>query len=215
MLRAKGKTYTEINDFLGIKIPKATMANWCQNIPLPDSYWKRLDRINKYNYLKARKAAWLANKLKRERFLNELLKNNEILQKKVKDIYVLKMILAMLYLGEGTKWKTHRGLVLGSSDPNIILLYIKLLEMCYGLKRENMKCRISFRADQNIKSLERYWSKIIRIPLKNFYKTIPDPRTIGKPTKKKDYKGVCVIMCPGTHIQLELETIPGLILKGL
>lgn len=191
------------------------MTTWCQGIPLPDSYWKRLDKINKYNYLKARKAAWTANKKRREKFRDELVENNQVLSKKIKDQYILKTILAILYLGEGSKWKSHSGLMLGSSDPLIILLYIKLLELCYGLSRINMKCRISYRADQDIKSLQRYWSKLTGIPPKNFYKTIPDPRTIGKPTKKKEYKGVCVVTCAGSNIQLELEAIPGIILKGL
>lgn len=121
----------------------------------------------------------------------------------------------MLYLGEGSKWKSHRGLALGSSDPQIIKLYIGLLNRCYGLKLEQMKIRVSYRADQNIDLLQNYWSKITKIPKRNFYKTIPDPRTIGKPTKNKQYKGVCVIYCSGTDIQLELELIPKLILQCL
>ncbi|OGI82361.1 hypothetical protein A3G53_01240 [Candidatus Nomurabacteria bacterium RIFCSPLOWO2_12_FULL_44_11] len=137
------------------------------------------------------------------------------MKRKIKDILVLKMILSVLYLGEGTKWKGHSGMVLGSSDPNIILLYIKLLEICYGINHKKLKCRVSYRADQNLKSLERYWSKITGIPLSNFYKTKFDPRTIGKPTKNKKYRGVCVIMGAGSHIQLELEAIPKLILMGL
>ena len=125
------------------------------------------------------------------------------------------MLLAFLYLGEGSKWHSHKGLTLGSSSENIILLYIKLLNVCYKIDPKNLKCRVSYRADQNINKLERYWSRATSIPLKNFYKTIPDPRTIGKPTKKKSYKGVCVVMTGHTDIQLELEMIPEIILKGL
>lgn len=214
-LRSKGKTYSEIQDLLKVSLSKSTLSGWCKDVALPKWYKQKIYRLNQENYKKARKLAWAANKTKRERFLQELLNDIKPLQEKIKDREVLKMILAILYLGEGTKWKGHSGLVLGSSDPNIILLYIKLLELCYGIDREKMKCRISYRADQNIKSLERYWSRITSIPLTNFYKTKPDPRTIGKPTKKKEYKGVCVVMCAGSHIQLELEAIPKLILKGL
>lgn len=215
MLRAKGKTYSEIKQTLGLSIPKSTMAEWCRNVKLPDSYWKKLDKINKYNYIKARKAAWLANKQKRERFLSELLKNNNILKSKIRDKDILKIILAILYLGEGAKWKAHHGLMLGSSDPNIINLYIRLLYACYNIKPNQLKCRVSHRADQNLKVLEKFWSKTTGIPLGNFYKSVPDPRTKGKPTKRNDYKGVCVVTCGGTHIQLELETIPKIILEGL
>src|SRR3990167_5279730 len=115
-LRSKGKTYTEIGNILNINIPKSTMAEWCRGVKVPDSYWKRLDKINNYNYLKARKAAWAISKQKRERFVNELYKNNNILKKKIKDKDILKMILSILYLGEGSKWKSHRGLMLGSSE---------------------------------------------------------------------------------------------------
>jgi len=125
------------------------------------------------------------------------------------------MLLAFLYLGEGSKWSGHSGLMLGSSDNNIIKLYLHLLKKCYSLDAGKLKCRISYRADQNINLLEKYWSKVTGIPIKNFYKTKPDPRTVGKPTKNKDYKGVCVIMGGGTAIQLELEAIPKIILVGV
>lgn len=214
-LRAKGRTYFEIGKVMHISIPKSTMATWCKGVPLPDSYWQKLDKINKTNYLKARKAAWLVNKQKRENLLQEVLKNNEIIKLKIQDKYVLKTILAILYLGEGAKWKSHRGLMLGSSDPDIINLYIRLLNLCYGIKTDQLKCRVSYRADQNIDSLQKYWSKTTGILLRNFYKTIPDPRTIGKITQNKEYKGVCVVTCAGTNIQLELEAIPKIVLRGL
>ena len=128
---------------------------------------------------------------------------------------VAKIALAMLYLGEGAKRRSHRGLMLGSSDPLIATLYIALLERCYDIRKANLKCRISYRADQNIDALENYWSHITGIPRKNFYKTIPDPRTSGKKTIKHNYHGVCVITCRGTDVQLELEQITHLLKKGL
>ena len=78
-----------------------------------------------------------------------------------------------------------------------------------------MKCRICYRADQDIEILEKFWSKSTGIPLGNFYKTKPDARTIGKPTKKLDYKGVCVIMGSTTKVQLELELVAKMIIEGL
>lgn len=214
-LRSKGKTYSEIMEVIGINIPKSTMAEWCRGVEVPDSYWKRLDEINKYNYLKARKTAWEVSKQRRERLITKLHKNSCNLIDRIKDRDILKLMLSALYLGEGSKWKSHHGLMLGSSEPDIVNLYIRLLERCYGIKIETLKCRISYRADQNLRSLEKYWSKVTQIPLTNFYKSKPDPRTVGKKTKNKEYKGVCVVTCAGTHIQLELEAIPKIILKGL
>lgn len=214
-LRSIGKTYAEISNSLGVHIPKSTIATWCRGIELPESYWKKLDKINAYNFINARKAAWSASKQRRERLVEELQKNNSVIINKILDKDILKNLLAVLYLGEGSKWKSHRGLVLGSSDPNIVNLYISLLNKCYEIKKDQLKCRVSYRADQKLKSLERFWSKVTGIPLINFYKSKADPRTIGKPTKNKEYRGVCVVSCAGTHIQLELEEIPKMILKGL
>lgn len=214
-LRRKGKTFSEIERTLSLVVPKSTISNWCSDVIMPSWYQAKIDALNKTNFSKARKMSWVSTRIKRENLLNTLRERNKPIPKKIKDPDILKMILATLYLGEGSKWKSHSGLLLGSSDPDIIRLYIRLLELCYGIARENLKCRVSYRADQDIYELEKYWSKITSISLKNFYKTIPDPRTVGKPTKNLDYKGVCVIMGGSSSIQLELEIISKIILAGL
>lgn len=214
-LRSKGKTYSEIKNILNLQIPKSTLSSWCGNIALPSWYENKIKELNLANFRRAQQLALVANKLKLENLVRRLKLNNQVLKRYLKDKNILKMLLAILYLGEGSKWKSHSGLMLGSSDPDIVLLYLRLLRSCYGLFSEQLKCRISYRADQDLKTLERYWSDLTGIPIQNFYKTIPDPRTVGKPTKKLDYKGVCVIMSGNTAIQLELELIPKILLKGL
>ena len=214
-LRAQGNTFSEISKTIKVHIPKSTYSNWCANIKLPAWYKKKVEILNKRSLLKAQRISRISRRVKREQFLKNLRDKNRSIPKKLSDPLILKMLLAVLYLGEGTKWKSHRGLTLGNSDPNIIKLYIRLLKLCFGIKKENLKCRISYRADQNIYELEKYWARITGISKNNFYKTKPDPRTIGKPTKNKKYKGVCVVSCAGTEKQLELEFIPELILAGL
>ncbi len=213
-LRSSGSTYSEIKKTLKINIPKSTLSSWCQNVKLPSWYGKKIKELNNRNFSKAQKMAWASNRKKREDFL-ESVKGEAIKNVSHLDEANLKIILATLYLGEGAKWEGHSGLMLGSSNPNIILLYILLLNRCYGIKLQQLKCRICYRADQNIKKLESFWSKITGISRNNFYKTKPDPRTAGKKTLKKDYKGVCVVTCKGANIQLELEQITGLLLKKL
>lgn len=214
-LRAKGKTYSEINSILKIDIPKGTLSGWCKGVELPSWYKDKIEELNKSNFSNAQKASIVARQFKQKKLLENIDQKNKPLIPFLAKKEVLRGILAMLYLGEGSKWKSHRGLMLGSSDPNIIRLYIGLLGACYGKKAEEMKCRISYRADQDIKYLEKYWSKVAGIPLANFYKTKPDPRTAGKPTKNTEYKGVCVVMSAGTEIQLELEAIAKIILRNI
>ncbi|MBI3631624.1 MAG: hypothetical protein HY219_02050 [Candidatus Staskawiczbacteria bacterium] len=193
-----------------IDTPKSTLSNWCQGVVLPSWYNRKIKKLNDKNLTKAQRIAWASVKRKRELYLKKVQKEALIILKKF-NLEGLKIALAMLYLGEGAKWKGHSGLMLGSSDPNIILLYISLLKKCYRIESKILKCRVSYRADQNIKELEKYWSTLTGIPQENFYKTKPDPRTEGKKTKKVDYKGVCVLTCAGAKIQLELEEIARLL----
>lgn len=215
LLRSNGKTFSEIKKALKVNIPKSTLSLWCKDVDLPSWYKEKLDALNFKNLTKAQKMACISNRAKQSKRLQELRDKNAHLPEKLHDKDILKMLLAMLYLGEGAKWKTHRGLYLGSADPNIIKLYMRLLYLCYGVGPGNFKGRVCYRADQNLESLQKYWSRVTSIPIKNFYKSKPDSRTIGKTTKKKGYKGVCSLTCGGTHIQLELETIPRLILTGV
>ncbi len=214
-LRGRGLTYTEIQDSLGIKIPKSTLSYWCKNVELPVFYDKKIEKLNKINRNNARKIAVKLAKEKRIDFLESLKKDNYYLLDRLKDNNIKKIALAILYLGEGNKWKSHRGLMLGSSDPDIINLYIKLLKSVYNISKSAMRVQVLHRADQDIIQLTDFWSKTSGLSKKYFYKCKPDSRTIGKPTKNKDYKGVCVVSCAGTKIQLELDIVARLICKGI
>lgn len=210
-LREKGKTYPEIQKALSVKIPKSTLSNWCNGLLLPSNYKKKIKKLNTIHLNKVRKKALEKNKKIRESFLEEIKARNLFLADKL-DKDILKIALAMLYLGEGSKWKSHRGLMLGNSDPNIIRLYLGLLKDCYFINIDSLRCRVLYRADQDINKLQRFWSRITKIPIKHFYKTVPDSRTKGKKTKKKDYMGVCVVSGGSTEIQQELQIISDLIL---
>ncbi len=215
LLRSKGRTYSEILKSLSISIPKSTLSDWCKKVIMPLWYENRVKEMNAANLTIAQKRARIGNEIKNNNIIENLKIKNKKIPQILKNRYILRMLLSILHLGEGAKWKSHRGLMLGSSSSDIIILYIKLLNLCYGISLDKLKCRISYRADQDLKSLEKYWSNVTGISLKNFYKSKPDPRTIGKKTRYSEYKGVCVIMCGGTIIQKELELIPLLILKGL
>lgn len=214
LLRAEGKTYSEIKSILNVNLPKSTLSDWCQDVELPVWYDNKIKELNNTSLSKAQKMALISNKNRRESYLKTV-EGQALKVASSLDMENLKIILATLYLGEGAKWKGHSGLMLGSSDPDIILLYIELLGRCYDIKPVELKCRISYRADQDILKLESFWSKITCIPLKNFYKTKPDPRTIGKETQNKEYRGVCVLTCKGVNIQLELEQIMKILIRKL
>lgn len=210
-LRKSGKSYNEIASQLNLS-SKGTLSYWLHKIPLDKKALSKIKHKKEKSLNKARLAAQAKNKKLRKIFLENIKKNVYALKKNVgnnKDS--MKLALAFLYLGEGSKWKSHRGLQLGSSEPEIIALYLTLLERCYSIDRKLLHCYICYRADQNLNALKSFWSRKAHIPLKNFYSSSPDKRTVGKPTKNRNYKGVCVISGGDTKTQLELEMIPRII----
>lgn len=218
LLRKKGKTYQEIKDITNFNISKSTLSTWCKNIQLPSYYNIKIRQMNLENLKQARQKAILANKRKQEKICNELIAGNQFLINYInKD--VCKLLLSILYLGEGSKHKGTRSLRLGSSSPLIVRLYLKLLNKCFPIIKEKFRITILCRADQNIKELEKFWesvtNSVTNIGKSQFYKTRIDKRTINKKTMKSDYKGVCVIDYFDTKIQLELELLSELIEKWL
>lgn len=210
-LRALGHTFGEIQTLTGRKIAKSTLSNWCHGVLLPDSYQQRINLLNVENRNKGRIIAWEINKIKREEFFEEIRVKNKKIVGSVESLPVAKIALAMLCLGEASKSKTTSSFYLGNSDPKIIILFLELLKTCYDFKIEKIRCTVQCRADQNIPELEKYWKKITKVPSKYFYKSRIDPRTIGKPTLRKEYKGVLRIDYLDRKVQLDLESLADLI----
>lgn len=209
-LRKQGKTFSEIKNILKVTIPESTLSYWCRKVSLPLEYYKKIKILNEINREKGRKIALKTNKYNREKYLQSV--NNRIihLRAALKNRDTAKIALAMLYLGEGGK-KQRGSLMFGNSDPFILSLFLRLLRYCYNISESKFRCTLQCRADQNIRKLENFWSKITKISLTQFYKARIDPRTIGKPSKKLDYKGVCRIDYFSADLFIELKKIAEII----
>ncbi len=204
-LRKSGKTYSEIREILNASIPKSTLSCWCKNINLSESQKNRIKQKICRNAERGRKIALKINKEKRLIYFKNVEKRILHLSNKIKDKDTAKIALAMLYLGEGNK--DGNGLTFGNSNSTIIKIYLKLLRYCYDVDENKFRCTVQCRSDQDIKKLKNFWSKTTNVPLKKFYKTQIDPRTIGKPSKKTDYKGVCRINYFSNDLFFELKHI--------
>lgn len=210
--RSKGKTYSEINRGLKSKIPKSTIATWCRDVKLPDGYE---DKVKKLNLINFHRMLEVFNKNKEERrkkfYQNIDLQNRRLFRLCENSLEARKIILVILYLAEGSK--SPRGsLMLGNSDPLIISMFVDLMRECYKIDESKFRCTVQCRADQDVKALGFFWSKVTRIPLKQFYKARVDKRTIGQVSRKKDYKGVCRIDYFSSAVDLELKYIARVIM---
>ena len=164
------------------------------------------------NLAEARIRAIQTKKIKRIQYLESINKRIEHLPKLLHNKDTAKIVVAALYLGEGAKTKGGH-VMLGNSDPAIIDLFLKLLRSSYSLDEKKFRCTLQCRADQNTRELERFWSKTTNISLTQFYKARIDPRTIGKPSRKPDYKGVCRIDYLSVGLAYELTILGQAICK--
>lgn len=201
-----GYTFAEIQEAIGIPIAKSSLSYICKNVQLPAGYYAKVKLLNANHLNSVRESALKRNReIYRRRSEAAHMTANSLVD--TLDPAAIKISLAMLYLGEGSKWPSFRGLQLGSSSPLIIKLYVRLLTNCYGILPTALHARIQCRFDQDASNLLEYWSTVSGVPADRFYKTYADTRTQGKPTKRNDYKGVCVIIGGSTEAQLELAAI--------
>jgi hypothetical protein len=211
-LRREGKTYGEIQNILGVKIAKSTLSYWCKLVELPDDYQERVSRLLADGLNKSRAAALAKKQENREKHREELIKQYGYLKEMMKDKDVALIALAMLCLGEAGK---SEGLYLGSSDPRIIKLFLGLLRRCFDFDIEKTRGMIMCRADHNIQELETYWQEVSGIPKRLFYKTRIDPRTVGKATLNKEYRGVLRVDYYNAKIQKELKVLYNLLAESV
>lgn len=214
VLRQCGKTYPEINRILEANIPKSTLSYWCKQIPFSQKYKQRIQNLNLRSLDRARQLAWAAIKRKRQIYLDTLRRHNIKLERTLEDKRVAKIALAMLFWAEGSKTKKG-SVVFGNSDPTMIALFLKLLKVCYPINSVKFRCTLQCRADQNIRKLEHFWSRITQIPLAQFYRARIDARTIGRPSRHKNYKGVCRIDYFSAHVFNDLKIAIEIITGGL
>ncbi|MBI2442616.1 MAG: hypothetical protein HYV40_01760 [Candidatus Levybacteria bacterium] len=214
-LRMLGKTYSEIGSTLQLKIPKSTLSHWFQKTPLPLDYLQRIQNLNITNLNRARPIAIEINKIKREKLLSKIERKNIPVAQMINNPMTAKIALAMLYLAEGLNSKKTSSFYFGNSNPIIITIYLQLLKASFPFELEKVRCTVQCRADQDIEQLVDYWSKVSNIPKRLFYNSRIDPRTIGRPTQNKDYKGVLRIDYFNTKCRLELESLANLLYNQL
>lgn len=205
-LRSKGKTYREIQTILGAAIPKSTLSHWCRDVKMSKANRDEINKLSSNILQRGREKASKNRKirnLEREKYFEE---SNIALWEKYKyDQTTRKIVLAILYITEGHKNKSS--VAFGNSDAGIIRMFMNLLRTVYKLDETKFRVTVQCRADQSPEKLKRFWATITKVPPEQFYKPQIDHRTAGKPTKQKDYKGVCRIDYFSAIIDKELKYI--------
>ncbi len=213
ILRTQGKTYPEIQKALGDNLSKGTLFHWFQSIKLTPVQAERIRKQNLLSLEKSRQKAHSVLHQKRRNYLLSVEERVRFFSKALRQKEVGKVVLSILYITEGSR-SEKSGITFGNSDPYIISLFLHLLRFCYSIDEKKLRCTVQCRADQNIPELGNFWSRITRIPKERFCKPQVDSRTLGKPTKKSSYRGVCRINYFSADLSLELRAIARIIHTG-
>lgn len=205
-LRIKGWSIGEIR--LKMKIPKNTISSWVKDIQLTKQQDERIKAKIVSSAAIGRHLAVEANRQKIEQWKESIRNSVRHFENiHLKNPKLGKLICGLLYLCEGSKYPSSQSMTFGNSDPKVIVAFLNLLRTCFRIREDKLRCRIMPRWDQNINKLQRFWSKITKIPLCQFYKTKADNRTKGIKTMRKDYMGVCALTYCDTTLQFELQAI--------
>ncbi len=205
-LRQQGYSLQEISGKLQIR--KATIWCWTKSLVLSDKAKNRIKQRIINGGKVGRPLAAKVNRQKIERWKEEIQKKALIEVKESKSFFESgRLFCALLYLCEGSRYPAARMLGFGNSNPKIIRLFLYLLRRYFSVDERKFRCWLSYRCDQSQENLISYWSRITRIKKSKFYLRQPDLRTKGKPTLRKDYRGVCVIQYMDTTLQFTLQSL--------
>ncbi|KKT42150.1 MAG: hypothetical protein UW30_C0002G0061 [Candidatus Giovannonibacteria bacterium GW2011_GWA2_44_13b] len=200
-LRKKGFSIVKIEQDLNVS--RSTLSGWLKAVNLTEAQKQKLFENKNKALVAGRKKAVIWHNQQKDKRLQEAKNQAQDVLKSIdtKNKYIMELALSILYFGEGGK--SADDTTLGSTDPLILKFFLTCLEQIYNFDINRVRCELYIRADQNPDALKRFWSRELKVPIKNFKGAFIDKRTAG--SKSFDYyKGVCSIRCNNVAIKRRL-----------
>lgn len=200
-MRRAGKTYTEIREALG-KIPKSTLSTWLQKVELTATQKQHiLNKMAQAGDRGRQKGGWTNHKKR----LDRIAAIKDDAQNEFQTLLKRPIFLPglTLYLAEGSK--TTQYFQFMNSNPNLNRLMIRWLNVIGCVPLDKIKLRLYTHRIYINEKYELYWSKTLKMPLRQFYKTVykPTPHTVQK---NPQYKGCLRIEIGGSELFWKIMT---------
>lgn len=178
-LRKKGVSVKKIAEQL--RISKSSASLWVRDIILSI---EQLEALRQAEIKGAERGRLKSAFLQKEKRLKLIKSSNEYGITRLQNITKREFLIAglALYWGEGSK--KSREVEFCNSDPKIISFMIKWLELCFKIKKEELRCRVGINEQHKSRneSVQKFWSYSTGIPLSQFTKT-----SFKKTVNKKVY----------------------------
>lgn len=149
MLRSRGFSLPEI--YREVKVGYGSVSRYIQGVKILPQYQKIW--LSKRNGSKARKTRLEADAREKAKEQVASLNTKEKL-----------LFLAALYWGEGGKVDFN----FTNSDPEMIKIFVSGLKETLGITQKNIRISIRTYEDLDKKTCLNYWSKITKIPVRDF-----------------------------------------------
>lgn len=180
-LREKqGFSIKEIAEIIGVG--RSTTSLWCRDIKLTPKQIKRLEKKERDGKTRGRiKAA----EIKKKKRLDKIEKYREKAMEEIPRLTKRELFLigVALYWAEGSKKDPSMSLT--NSDPEMMTFFIEWLQEVWRIPKSRIKCTVGINQahKERIREVERYWSKITKIPISQFNKS-----SLKLINNKKEYR---------------------------
>ncbi|EKD43107.1 MAG: hypothetical protein ACD_72C00457G0002 [uncultured bacterium] len=198
-LRSAGFSIGEIRQKLNIS--KSSASVWVRNIKLNKKQLKKLsDRGKDKIVIEQRRATRLDREnIKRQVIIDQAKSEVE----KIND-RELWLIGVMLYWAEGGK--TQRSLVrFANGDPEMIKIIMEFLRRICKVPENKFRCYLHIHPHLDYIKAEKYWSKITRVNLKQFFKTYRKMNISSKNKKDNLPMGTLDVYVCDTELFLKIK----------
>ncbi len=166
-LRSRGVSIKAIAKELGVSV--GSVSGWCSDVVLSQTQLEKLAKDAKDpNYGKR-----LENSQKQHKL--SVAKGEQLLKVGIKAVGKLSkrelfLVGVALYWAEGFKKDSQAGL--GSSDPEMILLFVRWLKDGFGYTNSDLLLRVTVNEahEYRIGEITEHWSELLGIPIADFKK---------------------------------------------
>jgi hypothetical protein len=177
-LRRKGWSLRMIAHKIGCA--KSSVSMWIRDIPLSKGQIERLKSSQDQGRAKAANHP-NSPKLKWQNFREEAIREA---QKEIKSSPAtsdIKFLGTALYWAEG--YNRGRNLfVFANRDPDMIVLMGKFLREICSVPEAKMRGRVNLHPGEDVEKAQKYWSRVSRIPLKQFHRPL---LSVSRSSKRK------------------------------
>lgn len=199
-LRLEGKSYSQISTLANI--PKSTLSSW-----FSDKEWSKKIKYNltKANLSKRNKGLILARKTK---MINVLKRHSVYRNRASKEFKTLKqdpIFLAglCLYWGEGNK-ASPSVVSIANTDPNLLKLEAYFFRNYLRVPEDKLRVGLFLYQDIEEKNAEDFWSRVLKIPSRQFIKT-QILKSSSKLTRRKSKHGICSVYFSNTEFSIKIR----------